>query len=331
MLANRKLRGPRGKRGRDGAFPDEYVAAIEAGDNIIITGSPSRPHIAAVGGGGGGVTSIIPGDRIGVSSATGDVTIEALAIDDLVAGSGISVTYPTTDWAPQISNTGILAITAGTGIGVSTTTGTSTISNSGVTSLTAGTNITLSGTTGAVTINAALTSTGVAAQYQFFTYTPLSNFSSDASSSVFAGKTADTSYNLSNRASYNSTTGRLGPTTGNTGHFLAIITFSWLASGIGPITAYLYNNGTGAYLSQAILQPALRYTSTTLEYLDSNGDPASKVLFTTPVTYHWTNATVAGIYNASSTAYSVSLLIDTTAAGGNIDIQNATITYVRIF
>lgn len=53
----------------------------------------------------------------------------------------------------------------------------------------------------------------VVARYQFFSFTPLTNFSSDGSTSVFAGQTADTIYNLSARASYNSTTGRLGPAT----------------------------------------------------------------------------------------------------------------------
>lgn len=171
----------------------------------------------------------------------------------------------------------------------------------------------------------------VAAQLQFFTNTPLTNYSSDGSTSVFATKTADTTYNLSNRASYNSTTGRLGPTTGNTGQYLAIITFSWRGSGVGSITTYL-NTGTGAnYISQLIQQPALRYTSVTIDYMSSDGvTPESKLVYTNPVSYHWNIATVAGVYNASSTSAAVSLLIDTTAAGGNIDIQNATITYVRV-
>lgn len=91
------------------------------------------------------------------------------------------------------------------------------------------------------------------------------------------------------------------------------------------------NTGTpGNYISQVIQQPALRYTSITLDYTDSGGSPASLVVYTNPINYHWNTTTLAGVYNASSTALGVSLLIDTTAAGGNIDIQNATITYSRI-
>ena len=169
----------------------------------------------------------------------------------------------------------------------------------------------------------------VAAQLQFFG-TAITGYTSDGSASVFAGYSPDSSYNLSSRASYNSTTGLLGPATGNTGQFLAIITFSWRPTGVGQITAQIYS-GTSTIQTSLIQQTALRYASTTIDYLSSDGvTPESRVVYTNPITYHWNTTTLACVYNASTTSQGVSLRIDTTSLGGSISIQNATITYVRV-
>lgn len=168
----------------------------------------------------------------------------------------------------------------------------------------------------------------VAAQLQFFG-TAITGYTSDGSASVFAGYSPDSTYNLSSRASYNSTTGLLGPATGNTGQFLAIITFSWRPTSPGQITALIYS-GTSSIRTILTQQTALRYQSTTLDYTDGGGNPSSLVVYTNPITYHWNTTTLACVYNASTTADGVSLRIDTTSLGGSISIQNATITYVRV-
>jgi len=114
-----------------GTSPDHIIVGT---DNIVFT------QLAGSGtytGGSGinvasnvisntGVLSNVAGTGIGVSGATGNVTI---------------------------SNTGVLSNTAGSGISVSSSTGNITISNTGVTSLIAGTNVSLSGATGNVTIS----------------------------------------------------------------------------------------------------------------------------------------------------------------------------------
>lgn len=171
--------------------------------------------------------------------------------------------------------------------------------------------------------------TPAAAQYSFFT-SPLTSFTSDGSTSVFASRSADSIYNLSNRISYTSATGRFAPTTGNTGIYCVIISFSWRYSsiGIGPIGAYIYQ-GTSTIISQGTLTCPITYSQTTLDYTDSGGNPASMIVYTNPVRVGWTRATLSAVYNASTISQSVSLNIDTTGSGP-IDIQNATITYYRI-
>ena len=171
----------------------------------------------------------------------------------------------------------------------------------------------------------------VVANYQFFG-TALTNYTSDGSTSVFAGQSPDSIYNLGSRASYNSTTGILGPATGNTGQYIAIISFSWKPTtiGFGPITAAIYS-GTSTIQTTLINQTALRYQSTTIDYMGSDGvTPQSTVVYTNPITYLWNTVTLSCGYNASTTSQGVSLRIDTTSQGGAISIQNATITYVRV-
>jgi hypothetical protein len=84
--------------------------------------------INALGGGGGGVTSVT------------------------ASGPGIGAT-PTTG-AVVLTNTGVTSVAAGAGMTVSAPTGALTVTNSGVTSLVAGPGIAVSGGTGAVTVSA---------------------------------------------------------------------------------------------------------------------------------------------------------------------------------
>ena len=131
------------------------VVAIDAGVGITVTnGSTATPTVSAnlIAGNAGitlapgvpanslaitnaGVTSVIgTAGQIGVSSATGDVTL---------------------------TNLGVTQVTGGTGISASAGTGSVTLTNSGVTQLIAGNGVTLSGATGNVTVSCPTAFTGL--------------------------------------------------------------------------------------------------------------------------------------------------------------------------
>ena len=99
------------------------------------------------------VTSIIAGTGIGVSGATGNVTVTNTGVTSLVAGTAIGVSGAT--GAVTVNNTGVTSIVAGTNVTISGGTGAVTVNatTSGVTSLAAGTGIGVSASTGAVTVS----------------------------------------------------------------------------------------------------------------------------------------------------------------------------------
>lgn len=105
-----------------------------------------------------GVTSAVAGAGIGVSAASGAVTITNTGVRSASAGAGISVTPNLQTGNALIANTGIISAgTTGAGLSASTASGALTLSNTGVTSLTQGAGISVSGASGAVQV----TNTGV--------------------------------------------------------------------------------------------------------------------------------------------------------------------------
>ena len=112
-------------------LPNNYGS----GGQVLTTNGAGGLSWASVSGGGAtGVTRIIAGSNIIISSTggsgTGDVTISATG----TAG-------------------GVTSLNAGSGISLSASTGAITVTNSGVTQLTAGTGISISGSTGSITIS----------------------------------------------------------------------------------------------------------------------------------------------------------------------------------
>lgn len=61
---------------------------IVAGSNVSITSLGTTVTVSAIGG--GGVDTIVAGESISVSGATGDVTVSVVKLVDLVAGDGLS-------------------------------------------------------------------------------------------------------------------------------------------------------------------------------------------------------------------------------------------------
>jgi hypothetical protein len=112
------------------------------------------------------VTSNVAGTGIGVSAATGAVTISNTGVTSLTTSSGLSTNTSATG-AVSVTNTGVTSLTTSSGLSTNTSaTGAVSVTNTGVTSNVAGTGITVSGSTGAVTIsNSGVTSiTGTASQ-----------------------------------------------------------------------------------------------------------------------------------------------------------------------
>ncbi len=112
-------------------LPNNYGS----GGQVLTTNGAGGLSWANVSGGGAtGVTRIIAGTNVVISSTggsgTGDVTISATG-----SGGGVS------------------SLNAGSGISLSSSTGAITVTNSGVTQLTAGTGISISGSTGSITIS----------------------------------------------------------------------------------------------------------------------------------------------------------------------------------
>jgi hypothetical protein len=152
------------------------VASFSAGTtgltpNTATTGAVTLAGTLVVGNGGTGITTtpangalligngtnytsatLTAGTAIGVTNASGSITINNTGVTSAVAGTGISVSGAT--GAVTITNSGVTSLTAGTGISVSASTGGITVTNSGVTSISFGsTGLTPStATTGAVTV-----------------------------------------------------------------------------------------------------------------------------------------------------------------------------------
>jgi hypothetical protein len=124
------------------------VAAVDAGTGITVTGSPSVPVVNNAG-----VTSNIAGTGIGVSGATGAVTITNNGVLSVSGGTNVTVTGTA---ANPIVNTAaeVASITAGTGIAVTGTASVPIVSNTGVLSVSAGTNVTVTGTAANPVVNA---------------------------------------------------------------------------------------------------------------------------------------------------------------------------------
>jgi hypothetical protein len=124
---------------------------VTGGTGLGVVGSP-----VSLGGtitlSNTGVTSIVAGTNVSISSGTGAVTINAVgAVSSVSAGTGVSVSATT--GAVTVTNTGVTSAIAGAGINISATTGAVTVTNTGVTSIVAGYGINITSSTGAVTIN----------------------------------------------------------------------------------------------------------------------------------------------------------------------------------
>jgi len=176
-----------------------------------------------------GVTSLIAGSGIGVSSVTGDITITNLSPGiTYTAGTGISIV------GNVITNTNPGAVyTAGTGITIIGTT----ISNAGVTSLIAGSGIGVSSATGDITItNLSPGITYTAGSGISIVGTTISNTGviaiSAADSTISIGGTAS---NPSIAGNYTASTGIsiIGNAIGNTG----VTSFQTSLSGLTPSVA----------------------------------------------------------------------------------------------
>ncbi len=160
-----------------GEYAVDGVEYVLAGNNIVITGSPSLPiinstatsNINIVAGLGmsvsqnnntititnAGMLGIQAGNNIVITGNISNPTISANIPNssiNLNAGSGISITGSNSN--PTISNTGILNLTAGNGISITGNKANSTILNTGVLGLTAGNNIIISGNVFNPTISA---------------------------------------------------------------------------------------------------------------------------------------------------------------------------------
>jgi len=118
------------------------------------TGLSSTPANGAldIGNGTGFTrTTLTQGTAIGITNASGSITINNTGVTSNVAGTGISVSGAT--GAVTITNSGVTSIVAGTAISVSGATGAVTVNNTGVTSAVAGTGVSVSAATGAVTFS----------------------------------------------------------------------------------------------------------------------------------------------------------------------------------
>jgi hypothetical protein len=100
-----------------------------------------------------GVTSLIGGTGVGVSSATGDITIQNNGVRTLSVGAGLTVNSPTGD--VLLTNTGVASVKPGQGIEIIGPTSSPQINNVGVLSIApADGTITVGGTIQDVTLSA---------------------------------------------------------------------------------------------------------------------------------------------------------------------------------
>jgi hypothetical protein len=99
------------------------------------------------------VSTVVAGTAIGVSGATGNVTVTNSGVTALTTSSGLSTNTSATG-AVSVTNTGVTALTTSSGLSTNTSaTGAVSITNTGVTSVVAGTGVSVSGATGAVTLS----------------------------------------------------------------------------------------------------------------------------------------------------------------------------------
>lgn len=105
--------------------PDQVVS-LAAGSNITVTGTYPSFTIAATGGGGGGVTSVVAGTGITVDATNPAAPIVTNAAPDqtvsLTAGSNVTITgtYPNFTIAAS-GSTGLASVVAGTAISINNT------------------------------------------------------------------------------------------------------------------------------------------------------------------------------------------------------------------
>jgi hypothetical protein len=99
------------------------------------------------------VSTVVAGTAIGVSGATGNVTVTNSGVTALTTSSGLSTNTSATG-AVSVTNTGVTALTTSSGLSTNTSaTGAVSVTNTGVTSVVAGTGVSVSGATGAVTLS----------------------------------------------------------------------------------------------------------------------------------------------------------------------------------
>ena len=126
------------------------VNGIGAGTGISVNSSnPAIPIVSATG-----LAGAVGGTAISVvTSSPGNIaTITNDGVTQVVQGSGIGVSSGT--GSVTITNNGVVAVAAGSGLSTTGNVGSITLTNTGVRTLTAGANISLSGTPNDITIAA---------------------------------------------------------------------------------------------------------------------------------------------------------------------------------
>jgi len=136
-----------GTAGQFGIGPTASVSYGTSGQAFISGGASAAPSWGTLGpaGGGTGITTTPANGALLIGNGTNYTSAT------LNPGTAIGVTNAS--GSITINNTGVTSAVAGTGISVSGATGAVTITNSGVTSAVAGTGVSVSGSTGAVTFN----------------------------------------------------------------------------------------------------------------------------------------------------------------------------------